>query len=222
MESPRAGPALTCRVSALVRLPCCGCSVCKDERKLLTRPCRCPQPAGCSHWVPGQMQVVRAEVPLAAFTPALGAQHNSSSKSFLIQAGTWCLQTSVTAKTRAQCFALDKGSCRVSASAVRAAQPGLPGLPSSPRLQRSPCLFPGQKANSERENEEQAKALGSVFQLLLPVFQGRTTSNRCLPAEGPQPQVGARSWDAVRERWRGLARVCCVSSVRPALKKGTK
>lgn len=222
MESPRAGPTLTCRVSAHVRLLGCGCPVCKDERKLLTRPCHCLQPAGCSHWVLGLMQVVRTELPLAAFAPALGVQHNSSSKSFLIQAGTWCLQTSVTAKTRAQCFALDKGSCRVSASAVRAAQPGLPGMSSSPRLQHSPCLFPGQKENNERENEEQGKALGSVFQLLLPVFQGRTTSNRWLPAEGPQPQVGARSWDAVRERWRCLARVCCVSSVRPALKKGTK
>lgn len=54
----------------------------------------------------GLMQVVRVEVPPAV----LGVQHNSSSKNLLIQAGTWCLQTSVTAKTRAQCFALDKGS----------------------------------------------------------------------------------------------------------------
>lgn len=59
----------------------------------------------------GLMQVVRAEIPLAAFTPALGVQHNFSSKSFLIQAGIWCLQTSATAKS-----SVLSSECRVSAS----------------------------------------------------------------------------------------------------------
>lgn len=65
------------------------------------------------HKVLGLVQVVRAEVPLAAFTPALGVQHNFSSKSFLIRAGIWCLQTSATAKS-----SVLGSECRVSASAV--------------------------------------------------------------------------------------------------------
>lgn len=74
------------RVSALKCLPCCGCPVCKDERQFWHIPVTVPSLQDAAIlMVLGLMQVVRAEVPLAAITPALGLQHNSSPKSFLVR-----------------------------------------------------------------------------------------------------------------------------------------
>ena len=106
------------RASVLGWLMCCGCPVCKDEKKFMTHPYHHPQPAGTQPFARSlgcPCSLSRSGAPRAAAADGTGrgslrqcsprcwlvSQQNSLSKSLLIQAGTWCFQTSVTAKTRA-------------------------------------------------------------------------------------------------------------------------
>lgn len=75
------------QASALGRPMCCGCPVCKDEKKFMTRPCHRPQPAGtwpfmwslgcpCSPGRSGApallLQVAQAEVLSGSVRPSVG------------------------------------------------------------------------------------------------------------------------------------------------------
>lgn len=103
-------------------LMCCGCPACKDEQKFMTRPRHCPQPAEMLPAQPGQGWCPRAAdgagrgSALAPVLPCFTAEFQL--EELVNSACTWCFQTAATAKTRAQCFALDKTRCRVSSGAA--------------------------------------------------------------------------------------------------------